>query len=131
MDGWQHLLRRQRSLQSEARSEHQRRTSLLPSRVSPVAHVGRRLPLTTLAASGPDTTSAAATAKNTNRCSGGAALPSPAPSLRPSPAPDRRPPWTLERVEGWRPRPEIVTDLSRGGLLELMRDEWSEVDRHY
>ena len=33
-----------------------------------------------------------------------------APSLRPSPAPDRRPPWTLERVEGWRPRPEIVTE---------------------
>ena len=91
MDGWQHLLRRQRSLQSEARSEHHRRAPLLPSRVSPVAHVGRRLLLTTLAASGPDTTAAAATAKNTNRCSGGAALP--------SPAPDRRPPWTLERVE--------------------------------
>ena len=73
-----------------------------PHSVSSAAHVGRRLllsHLTTVAASGPDTTAAAATAKNTNRCSGGAALP--------SPAPDRRPPWTLETETA---RPEIVTE---------------------
>ena len=40
MDGWQHLLRRQRSLQSEARSEHHRRarpSSPLASRPSPMS----------------------------------------------------------------------------------------------